>query len=124
MISMCCFSSSIVHAELLGELRDLMVLQQPQMLGDDPLGGRALEAEVPKLQRQALLQVAGADADRDRSACSSLQRALDLLDRPRAHAGDLVHRRHEIAVVVEVADDGLADLAHQLVVGLNRRAAS
>ena len=53
--------------------------------------------------------------------CSSLQRAFDLLDRPRAHARDLVHRCHQVAVVVEVADDGLADLAHQLVVvGLDR----
>ena len=35
------------HAELLGKLRDLMVLEQPQMLGDDALGGRSLQPEMP-----------------------------------------------------------------------------
>ncbi len=50
--------------ELAGDLRDLVVLQQAQVLGDDPLGRRALEAEVAQLQQQALLQVARGDADR------------------------------------------------------------
>ena len=74
---------------------------------------------MPDLQRQALLQVARADADRI-EALQQLQRALDFFDRPRPHARDLVDRRHQVAVVVEVADDGFADLAHQLVVGLDR----
>ena len=97
-----------------------MVLQQPQVLGDDLLGRRAFETEVPQLQRQAFLQIARRDADRV-EALQQSQRALDFFDRPRPHRGELVHRRDEIAVVVEVADDGFADLAHQLVVvGLHR----
>ena len=115
MISMCCFELLDGHAELLGELGNLVVLQQPEMLGDDLLGRRAFEAEVPELQRQALLQIAGADADRI-EALQQAQRALDFFDRPRPHARDLVHRGDQVAVVVEVADDRLADLAHQLVV--------
>ena len=47
-------------AQLLGQFRDLMVLQQPEMLGDDLLGGRALEADVAELQGQTFLQIAGA----------------------------------------------------------------
>ena len=43
-----------------------------------------------------------------------LQRALDVGDGPLPHRRDLLDRRHEVAVVVEVADDGLADLADAL----------
>jgi hypothetical protein len=47
--------------------------------------------------------------------------AFDVVDLPRAHRGDLVDRRHQIPVVVQIADDGLADLAARLVVvGLQR----
>ena len=119
MISMCCFSSSIGRPELARDLRNLVVLQQAQVLGDDLLGRRALEAEVPELQPEALLQVARRDADRvealhERSARSTSG------DRPVAHRRDLVDRRHQVPVVVEVADDGRADLAHDVVVGLDR----
>ena len=120
MISMCCFSSSIDRPELARELRHLVVLQQPQVLGDDLLGRRALEAEVPQLQQQALLQVARGDADRV-EPLHERERPLDVRDRPAAHRRDLVHRRDQVAVVVEVADDGRADLAHHVVVALDRQ---
>ena len=110
MISMCSLRSSIVMPELARDLRHLVVLQQPQVLGDDLLGRRALEAEVPELQQQALLQVARGDADRIElwTCCSARSTSLD---RPRPHRRELVDRRDQVAVVVEVADDGGADLA-------------
>ena len=52
MISMCSLRSSIVMPELAGDLRHLVVLQQPQVLGDDLLGRRAFEAEMPQLQQR------------------------------------------------------------------------
>ena len=69
--------------------------------------------------QQALLQVARRDADRV-ERLHVLERPLDVGDRPLAHRGDLLHRRDEVAVVVEVADDRRADLAEPFVVGLQR----
>ena len=109
MISMCSFRSSIGMPELAGDLRHLVVLQQPQVLGDDLLGRRAFEPEVADLQPQAFLQVARGDADRV-EGLHVLQRLLDVRDRPLAHRRDLFDRGHQVAVVVEVADDGAADL--------------
>ena len=80
MISMCSFRSSIGDAQLARDLRHLVVLQQPQVLGDDLLGRRALEAEVAELQQQAFLQVARRDADRI-EALHERQRPLDVLGR-------------------------------------------
>ena len=103
----------MVDAELLRQLGNLVILQQAEMLGDDLLGRRAFEAEVANLQRQALLQIARADADR----IEGLQELAARARRPRwprPHRGDFVDRRHQVAVVVEVADDRFADLAHQL----------
>ena len=97
-----------------------MVLQQPHVLGDDLLGRRAAHAEVPQLQQQALLQVARGDANRI-EALNQLQRLLDPLDRPGPHGRELLDGRHELAVVIEVADDGLADLADLRIVGLHRQ---
>ena len=75
---------------------------------------------MAELKRQALLQIARAHADRI-EALQKAQRALDFLDRPRPHPGQFVDRGDEIAVVIEIADDGFADLSHQLVVvGLDR----
>ena len=119
MISMCCFSSSTEQAQLARQLGHLVVLQQPQVLGDDLLGRRALEAEVPQLQPEALLQVARGHADRV-EALHQRQRALDVRHAPGAHRRDLVHRGDQVPVVVEVADDGRADLAQRVVVGLDR----
>ena len=53
-------------------------------------------------------------------ALDDLQRALDLLDRPRAHGRNLLERRDEHAVVVQVADNRGADLAQLIVVGQQR----
>ena len=104
--------------ELAGQFRHLVVLQQPQVLGDDLLGRRALEAEVADLQPEALLQVAGGYANRI-EAVDERQRLFDRRDRPRAHRGDLVHRGHQVAVVVEIADDRRADLVQRVIAGLD-----
>ena len=119
MISMCCLISSIVRPEPLRELGHLVVLQQPQVLGDDLLGGRALLAEVAQLQPEALLEVAGGHADRV-EPLHHPQRLLDLVGRPLAHRRDLVDRRHQVPVVVEVADDGVADRPRRVVGRLQR----
>ena len=74
---MWCLSSSSDRFSFLDELGNLVVLQQPQVLGDDLLGRRALEAQVPHLQREALLQVARGDADRI-EALDQPQDPLDL----------------------------------------------
>ncbi len=96
-----------------------MVLQQPQVLGDDLLGRRAFETDMPELQQQAFLQVARGHAD-GIEALHELQRLLDLLDRPGPHRRDLVERGDQHAVVVQVADDGRADIAQLVVVGQQR----
>ena len=80
------------------------------MIADDDVGGRVDVAEMPELQREALLQVARGDADRV-EVLEDEQDRLDLRLRPAAHLGELVDRRHQVTVVVQVADDGLADLA-------------
>ena len=82
--------------------------------------GVPFEAEVPELQQQALLQVARGDAGRV-EPLDQPQRPLDLGDRPGPHGRQLVERRHQIPVVVQIADDGRADLPHQRVVGLHRQ---
>ena len=120
MTSMCSRSSSMRQAHLARQLGDLVVLQQPQVLGDDALGRRALEAELAQLQREALLQVAGGDAGRV-EALHQPQPLFDPVDVPGAHLGDFAHRGDQIAVVVEVADDRRADGAVVVVVGLERQ---
>ena len=107
------------HPELPRQLRHLMILQEAHVLGDDLLGRRPAHAQMPQLQQEALLEVARRDADRI-EALDQLERPLDVFQRPRPHCRQLFHRRHELPVVVEVADDRLADLAHHGVVGLHR----
>ena len=106
-------------AQLPRDFGNLMVLQQPQVLGDDLLRRRALEPEVAQLEQQTFLQVAGGDADRV-EALDQPERALDVPDRPRAHRGQFVERRDQITVVGEVADDRRADFPYQRVVALHR----
>ena len=78
---------------------------------------------MPDLQPQAFLQIARGDADRI-ERLHVLQRLLDVGDRPLAHRRDLLDRGHQIAVVVEVADDRAADfLARLSSLGLHRAAA-
>src|SRR5574338_591535 len=109
-----------VHPELAGDLRHLVVLQELQVFGDDLLGWRPLEPEVPDLQPEAFLQVARGHADRI-ERLHVLQRTLDVPHRPVPHCRDLLDRGHEVAVVVQVADDRAADLLHPVVVGLHRQ---
>ena len=106
--------------ELARELRHLVVVQQPQVLGDDLLRRRAFEMQVLDLQRQAFLKIARRDADRI-EGLDQPQRVFDLVDRPRAHRRDLVDRRDQVAVVIEVADDRFANLANRVVGGLQRQ---
>ena len=84
------------QSELARELRHLVVLQEPHVLGDDLLGRRARHAEMPQLQQQALLQIPRGNADRI-EALNQLERLLDLLDRPRPHRRELFDRRDEHA---------------------------
>ena len=99
------------HRELPRQLRDLMVLQQPHVLGDDLLGRRPRHPEMPQLQQQALLQVARGDANRI-EALQQLERSARLPPSATAPCRELLDRRDQVAIVVEVADDGFADLAH------------
>ena len=119
MISTWCLQLFDRQPELARQLRHLVVVQQPQVLADDLLRRRAFEVQVLDLQREAFLEVARRDADRI-EALDQAQRLFDLLDRPRPHRGDLVHRRDQVAVVIEVADDGFADFADGVVGGLQR----
>ena len=75
---------------------------------------------MPQLQREALLQIARADADRI-EVLHHVQHVLDFRDRPVPHRRDLVDRRHQIAVVAEIADNRLADLADLVVVCRHRQ---
>src|SRR6266542_2159448 len=103
--------------ELARNLGDLTVLQQPQMFGDNLFRRRAFEAAVANLQPEALLQIARGHAHRI-ERLHVLQRALDIRDRPLPHRGDLFDRGDKIPVVIEVADDRLANLLELFVVGL------
>jgi hypothetical protein len=46
------------EAKFACNLRHLMVLEQPEVLGHDLFGRRAVEPEMTQLQQQALLQIA------------------------------------------------------------------
>ena len=97
------------EAHLAADLRVLVALQLLHEVADHAVGGRALEAEVPELQAQALLEVAA----RHPGGIEGLhdgERLLHLRRREGAHARDLVEAGAEQAVLVEVVDDGVADL--------------
>jgi hypothetical protein len=100
--------------QLARELRNAVVLQQPQVVAHERLAWRADQAEMPDLQQQTLLQIARADANRI-ELLNVIQRPLHQADVPVAQRGDLVHRGDQIPVVVDVADDGGADVAQRLV---------
>ena len=87
------------HPELARDLGNLMVLEQPQVLGDDLCRRRVFMADVAKLQPEAFLQVTGGDADRI-EGLNMLQRLLDVGYRPIAHRRHFLDRRHQIAIVV------------------------
>jgi hypothetical protein len=94
-----------------------MVLEQTQMLGDDLLGRRPFEPEMPQLQPQTFLQIARRDADRI-ERLDVLQGALHVRHRPLPHRGDFLDRCHEVPVVVQIAENGPADFLEPFVVGL------
>ena len=96
------------------DLRVLVALQLLHVVADHHVGGRALEPEQPQLDAQALGQAAGRDARRV-ERLHERERPLDRLERPRAHRRDVLERDAQQAVLVEVLDDGLADLHRQLV---------
>ena len=64
---------------------------------------RPFQPEVAQLQQQALLQIAGRDATRV-EPLNQAERPFDLGDRPGSHPGQLVERRHQVAIIVEVAE--------------------
>ena len=107
------------HAHLAGNFRDLVVLEEAQVFGDDLLGGRVLETEVTQLQQQAFLQVARGHASRV-EALDQAQRPFDIGALPRTHRRQFMEGGHQRTVVIKVADDRRADLARQRVVGLHR----
>ena len=110
MISMCSFRSSIVIPSLRAISGTWWFCSSRRCSVTIFSVGVPFEPEVADLQPQALLQIARGDADRI-ERLHVLQRPLDVGDRPLPHRRDLFDRRHEVAVVVEVADDGAADLA-------------
>jgi len=61
-----------------------MILEEPEVVGDDPLCRCPLQPEAPELEQQALLQVARRHTGRIESL-HQLQRALHFGDRPRSH---------------------------------------
>jgi hypothetical protein len=77
------------HSQLAGNLRDLMVLQEPQVLVDDFLRRRSLQADMPELKQQALLKVAGGNAGWI-EALNQPERPFDVLDRPWTHGRQLL----------------------------------
>ena len=85
------------------------------MVADHHVGRRALEAEEPQLDAQALRQGARRDP-RGVERLDEGEDPLDLLDRPRPHRRDLLERDAQEAVLVEVLHDRLADL-DRVVVG-------
>jgi hypothetical protein len=53
--------------------------------------------------------------------CTRASARSDVFRRPRPHERHVFDRGHEIAVVVEVADDGFPDLAQQRFIRLHRQ---
>jgi hypothetical protein len=105
--------------QLARELRHLMVLQKAHVLGNNLLRRRTAHAQMPQLQEQAFLQVACGNADRV-EALNELQRRFNLLDRPGSHRRELFDCRHQLSIVIEIADDRFANFAHLRVVCLHR----
>ena len=69
-----------------------------------------------ELEQQTFLEIPGRDADRVKSLHQS-QGALHVGRGPRAHQGDVVERRHHVAVVIEIPDDGRPDVPEALIIG-------
>ena len=78
------------------------------MVVHDPVRERILAEPVFHLEQEALAKVAGADAHRI-EALDRPEHALDVRHRHVDRGGDLLDRAGQIAVLVDVADDLLAD---------------
>ena len=96
-------------AEELRQLAELARLQEAHVLFDDRLGGSPLHVVERKLDQEAFLEVPRAHAGRV-ELLDQVQGQLHFLRGVRPHRGDLLGRCLEIAVLVQVADDGAADL--------------
>ena len=114
MISRWCDTSSGVRPICRADLGVLVALELLQVVAHHQVGGRALEPEVPELQAQALGEVARGHP-RGVEGLHERQRLLHLLQGVGPHVGDLLEGRAQHAVLVEVLDDGVADLQQQLV---------
>ena len=93
-----------LDAELPRQIGNAMVLQQAQVIADEDFARGAAQAEVAQLEQQALLQIAGADANRI-EGLDVIEGPLDQRHVPVAQRRDLVDRRHQVAVVVDIADN-------------------
>ena len=108
-------------AELPRKVRYLVILEQPHVLRHNAFGGSASMAVMTKLEQEALLE------DRERRLLSDRTHESGRTPArrprwPRPHGGELLHGRDEIAVIVEIADDGFADITEDRLVGLRNRA--
>src|SRR5262245_32634372 len=99
------------HAERLGQVGQLMLLQLAEMFADHLHGQPVAVAQVVELKQQALLQIARGDARRV-ELLHDLQRLLGGLHRPWAERRYLFERAIEVAVVIEIADDRLGGGGH------------
>ena len=87
-----------------------MVLEKLEVLAYDRLAQCPLEPKMSDPQQETLLDIPRRDADWG-ECLHELEHALDFGRRPLPHRGNLVDRRHQISVVVEVADDCPTDLS-------------
>ena len=102
------------HAHLTPDLGVLVPLELFHVVPDDHVGRRVLEPQLPQLQPQALREVAGGDAG-GIEVLHHTEGLLDLVQRVGTQVGDLGDRGPQHPVLVDVLDDGVADLQQQLV---------
>ena len=82
------------------------------MVGDDLPGHAALAVDALDLQQQALAQIARADAGRVERLHHASAPASTCSGVCSPDGGDLFERSREVAVLVQVADDGFGGIAH------------
>ena len=101
------------------DIFQLIRLHLLQMFGDDLLRERVVRIEGFELQQQAFAQIARADAD-GIEILHDGERIVEIVLRVLAFLGQLFHRRGQVAVLVQVADDAFGEFPHR--VGANRDA--
>ncbi len=102
------FDFFVVAAERLGQFRNSGVLQEMQMVPNQRLDRRPLEAERLELQQQALARIACGHAGWIEGLDVS-QGAFDRSNVPRAQGRDFVYGRDQIPILVDIADDRRPD---------------